>query len=174
MTGRHWRGTIVYAGSVLALGAAALARYGGVPGLAGDGSAPSGAPAVVAGSEPVTPATPTPAPSTAGSTAPGTSPASPGTGTPDPTRATVTGSVVQTRYGPVQVAVRFTGTHLDAVQTVRSPSGGESSQISARATPLLAQEAVRAQSARIDTVSGATYTSEGYRESLQAAIDARG
>ncbi|KLN32936.1 hypothetical protein FB00_20365, partial [Cellulosimicrobium funkei] len=115
-----------------------------------------------------------PAPSTAGSADPGTSPASPGTGTPDPTRATVTGSVVQTRYGPVQVAVTFTGTHLDAVQTVRSPSGGESSQVSARATPLLAQEAVRAQSARIDTVSGATYTSEGYRESLQAAIDARG
>ena len=59
MTGRRWRGTIVYAGSVLALGAAALARYGGVPGLAGDGSATSAGPAaVVAGSEPVTPTTP--------------------------------------------------------------------------------------------------------------------
>ena len=40
------------------------------------------------------------------------------------------------------------------------------------AAPTLRREALAAQSAKIDTVSGATYTSEGYRQSLQAAIDA--
>jgi uncharacterized protein with FMN-binding domain len=44
--------------------------------------------------------------------------------------------------------------------------------ISAGAEPQLRQEALQAQSAHIDTVSGATYTSEGYRQSLQAALDA--
>jgi uncharacterized protein with FMN-binding domain len=46
-----------------------------------------------------------------------------------------------------------------------------SRDISAAAAPQLRQEALRSQSASIDTVSGATYTSEGYRQSLQAALD---
>jgi uncharacterized protein with FMN-binding domain len=45
-------------------------------------------------------------------------------------------------------------------------------RINSQAVPILNQEAVQAQSAKIDTVSGATYTSEGYTQSLQSAIDA--
>lgn len=171
MTARRWRGTIVYVGSVVALGAAALTRFGGVLGTAAtDAGTTSGAATAASGA-------------TGGSSTPsdagkvpsqGVSPASPGAGTADPAQVTVTGDVAQTRYGPVQVAVTFTGAHIDTVTTMQAPSGGESSQISSRATPTLAQEAVRSQSSSIDTVSGATYTSEGYRESLQSAIDARG
>ncbi len=49
--------------------------------------------------------------------------------------------------------------------------GGRSVAISAGAVPILRTEALHAQSAKIDAVSGATYTSEGYRTSLQSAID---
>jgi uncharacterized protein with FMN-binding domain len=52
------------------------------------------------------------------------------------------------------------------------PSGsGETNSISAQAAPLLRQEALAARSASIDTISGASYTSDGYRRSLQAALD---
>ncbi|WP_235929408.1 FMN-binding protein [Cellulomonas citrea] len=60
------------------------------------------------------------------------------------------------------------------MQTLQAPSGGESSQINAYATPILAQEAVAAGSAAIDTVSGATFTSQAYKKSLQSAIDQHG
>ena len=82
---------------------------------------------------------------------------------------------MQTRYGPVQVSVTFTAGQITDVQTLQVPGGHhESVQINARATPILAQEVVDAQSAQIDTVSGATYTSEAYAESVQSAIDQRG
>ena len=69
----------------------------------------------------------------------------------------------------------FTGSRLVDVRTLQAPSSHpESAQISARATPLLAREVLAAQSASIDTVSGATYTSEGYRESVQSILDQRG
>ena len=62
-----------------------------------------------------------------------------------------------------------------APETVRAlvlPSGdGRTNEISAQAGPLLQQEAMTAQSAQIDTISGASYTSDGYRRSLQAALD---
>jgi hypothetical protein len=84
------------------------------------------------------------------------------------------GPTVQTRYGPVQVrvvVVAARGTdRIRSVTSVQLPSGGRSGQISSYAGPQLAQEAVTAQSAKIDTVSGASYTSDGYRRSLQAAL----
>ncbi|MFC8597822.1 FMN-binding protein [Isoptericola sp. NPDC057191] len=165
MTARRWRGTIVYAGTLAALGAAALARFG-VP-VADPGTLTS-----ATGSGVADPATGSTSP---GSTSSGSaSPSDTSTGSADTSTVTVTGDVAQTPYGPVQVAVTFSGTHIDDVVTVQSPTGPESSQIAARSTPVLAQEVVDAQSAQIDTVSGATYTSEGYRESVQSAIDARG
>ena len=113
---------------------------------------------------PATPATPA-SPSPSGT-------ATPADGSTTSSTVTVTGAVSQTRYGPVQVSVTFTGTQIIDVQTLQSPNAHrESAQISARSTPLLAQEVVAAQSAAIDTVSGATYTSEAYRESVQSAID---
>jgi uncharacterized protein with FMN-binding domain len=82
------------------------------------------------------------------------------------------GDVVNTRYGPVQVQVQIADGTVSDVAVVQYPSSdSKSERISARALPTLRTEALTAQSATIDTVSGATYTSEGYAESLQAALD---
>ena len=82
------------------------------------------------------------------------------------------GAVVGTPYGDVQVMAVTTGQRVTDVRAVRLTDANQHSRdISAAAAPVLRQEALQAQSARIDTVSGATYTSEGYRQSLQAALD---
>jgi uncharacterized protein with FMN-binding domain len=86
---------------------------------------------------------------------------------------TVTGALVQTQYGNVQVRVTLRGNRLTDVRAVHlTDSSSTSVQISASAAPMLREEALSAQSANIDLVSGATYTSEGYKASLQAALDA--
>jgi uncharacterized protein with FMN-binding domain len=87
---------------------------------------------------------------------------------------TVTGPLESTRYGPVQVEVTIASGKIVAVTAVELPSGGRSGSISMYAAPILAGEAVTAQSASIDTVSGATYTSRAYATSLQAALDQAG
>jgi uncharacterized protein with FMN-binding domain len=85
---------------------------------------------------------------------------------------TVNGSSADTRFGPVQVRVTIRSQRLIAVTALVYPSsGGRDREISAFALPQLEQEAIAAQSAQIDTVSGATFTSDGYRRSLQAALD---
>ncbi|KOX45680.1 FMN-binding protein [Streptomyces sp. NRRL F-7442] len=85
---------------------------------------------------------------------------------------TVTGPTVQTRYGPVQVELTLDGSRITAARAVQSPGGDpRSRQINASAVPVLIKETVQAQSAHLDTVSGATYTSEGYIGSLQSALD---
>ncbi len=84
-----------------------------------------------------------------------------------------TGGVAQTRWGPVQVKITVTGGKITAAAAVQYPQGnGRDFEINSYALPVLEQEAVQQQSAQIDTVSGATVTSDGYLESLQAAIDA--
>jgi uncharacterized protein with FMN-binding domain len=86
--------------------------------------------------------------------------------------ATYTGTAIQTRYGAVQVRVTISNGKITDVTTLQAPSGDpHSSSISAAATPVLSSEALTAQSARIDTVSGATFTSHGYVASLQSALD---
>lgn len=86
---------------------------------------------------------------------------------------TATGSVAQTRWGPVQVRITVSNGKITDVTAVQVPDGNHRDQeINDYAVPILRQEALDAQSARIDTVSGATVTSDGYRESLQSAIDA--
>jgi uncharacterized protein with FMN-binding domain len=88
---------------------------------------------------------------------------------------TVTGPSVDTRWGPVQVEVTVTGGRLTDVAVVDYPTeNGKDRAINARAVPILVQEALDAQSADIDMVSGATVPSEGYVESLQAALDGSG
>jgi uncharacterized protein with FMN-binding domain len=88
---------------------------------------------------------------------------------------TVTGSAAQTKYGPVQVQLTVTNGQITAVDAVVYPtSSSRDRQINARAVPQLDQEALTAQSAKIDTVSGATYTTTGYRTSLQSALDQAG
>ena len=78
---------------------------------------------------------------------------------------TVDGSVVSTRFGNVQVQI------TKSVVLQVPWNNQKDQQINARAVPTLNSEAVKAQSADIDMVSGATYTSEAYLQSLQSAID---
>ena len=86
--------------------------------------------------------------------------------------STVTGDTVQTRWGPVQVQITVVGGQITDVAAVRYPDGnGHDQQINSYALPVLAQEALAAQSANIDHVSGATVTSDGYVQSLQSALD---
>jgi uncharacterized protein with FMN-binding domain len=110
------------------------------------------------------------------STAPPTSvaprPSSKPTATPAPRSKSYTGDTYDTRYGPVQVRMTVTGSRITDVVALQLPNDrSRSREISAYAEPKLRQEALDAQSANIDTVSGATYTSDGYASSLQSAID---
>ncbi|WP_221361736.1 FMN-binding protein [Streptomyces beigongshangae] len=87
---------------------------------------------------------------------------------------TLTGDVVRTEYGNVQVRVTVAGGKITSAAAVQSPSGGRSTTVSADAVPKLNRAAVTAGTADIDAVSGATYTSGGYRKSLQSALDKAG
>jgi uncharacterized protein with FMN-binding domain len=88
-------------------------------------------------------------------------------------QGTFTGSVAQTPYGPVQVRITVTGGRLADVTAVQLPrTEARSLDIDRTAVPTMRQEALKAQSANINAVSGATYTSGGYKTSLQAALDA--
>jgi len=88
---------------------------------------------------------------------------------------TVTGDVVQTRWGPVQVQITTADGQVTAVDVVRYPSGnGKDVEINDYALPILVDETLTAQSADIDMVSGATVTSVGYVDSLQSALDQAG
>jgi uncharacterized protein with FMN-binding domain len=91
------------------------------------------------------------------------------------TSGTVTGTAADTRWGPVQVEITVAGGAITNVSVVEYPdSNGKDQEINARALPILIQETLKAQSADIDMVSGATYTSDGYLTSLQSALDQAG
>jgi uncharacterized protein with FMN-binding domain len=129
--------------------------------LAVAGVPPAGSSATGTTSTPgVTPVSPT----TTTATAPSTAPAA--------VKKTVTGTVAQTQWGPVQVQITVQGKKILSATVLQIPSGNPRDQeINSYAVPILNQEASAASSARIDTVSGATVTSDGYIQSLQAAID---
>jgi len=94
-------------------------------------------------------------------------------GTDSSGSTTYQGSVAGTRWGDVQVTITVASGKITAVSVPVYPNGNRKDQeINARALPVLTQETIAAQSADIDTVSGATVTSDGYKESLQAALDA--
>jgi uncharacterized protein with FMN-binding domain len=88
--------------------------------------------------------------------------------------STVTGTAASTRYGDVQVQITVSGKKIVSATAVAYPTGGRDGEISSYAIPILQNETVTAQTAQIDTVSGATFTSVGYQQSLQAAIDLAG
>jgi uncharacterized protein with FMN-binding domain len=109
---------------------------------------------------------PTAAPTAAATTKP------PAAVAPAKKQTVVSGQPVNTRYGTVQVQVSLTGATITDIRALQLPNDRRrSAEISQGAEPLLRQEALTAQNARIDTVSGATYTSEGYAQSLQSALD---
>ncbi|HEX7592363.1 MAG TPA: FMN-binding protein [Candidatus Limnocylindrales bacterium] len=84
----------------------------------------------------------------------------------------LTGNAVNTPYGTVQVQLTIqNGVITDATALHLPSGGGHTGQISSYAGPQLRSEVLVAQSAQIDTISGATYTSEGYIQSLQSALD---
>ncbi len=128
-----------------------------------------------------TTANPSVAVSTSSPSRPGTAPRSTTTGkkpSTAPTKpaapkvVTLVGATSQTDYGPVQVSVTFKGKQITDVKVLQTPTqDGRSQSIAARAVPTLHDEVISSQSANINTVSGATYTSEGYAQSVQSAID---
>lgn len=135
-------------------------------GLGPVGTAPAGtaapvAPLVSAGA--ISPTTSRRAPSTTSTSAP----ASPAGDT------VVNGAAASTRWGTVQVQVHVhNGQVVDVVPLAVPDSNSRDYRINSYAVPILREEALAAQSANIDTVSGATVTSNGYIRSLQSALDA--
>ncbi|MDJ0324150.1 FMN-binding protein [Cryobacterium sp. PH31-AA6] len=109
------------------------------------------------------------APAATGSPAATTAPAAPA----GAASGTFDGSVVQTRFGPVQVSVTIASGSITEVTALQlTNDGGRSVMISNQAAPILRSEVLTAQSAQVQNVSGATYTTHGYLTSLQAALDA--
>ena len=155
------RGTAMFVGVAAVLGAAAAARFAAAEHA-------TGPTAVLSESGAATPGSGAPAGAPTGGAS---SHRSGGGGTKAHAQHTVVGSVETTPYGPVQVSVTFQGRTITAVQELQEPRGGRSDRINAEAGPVLAQQVVAAQSARIDGVSGATYTSQAYEQSVQYAID---
>jgi uncharacterized protein with FMN-binding domain len=86
--------------------------------------------------------------------------------------ATYTGGVADTRWGPVQVEITVQGGKITQSKAVQYPQNNDRDvMINNYALPILDQETVQKQTASIDTISGATVTSDGYLQSLQSAID---
>lgn len=106
--------------------------------------------------------------SATGAAAPASTPSASSSG--GSTTTVVSGSTIDTEKGPVQVEVTFDGDRIASVRMLQQPNHPQTTA----AVPQLIEETLQAQSADIDTVSGATITSDGYKESLQAAIDAKG
>lgn len=101
------------------------------------------------------------------STAPVTEPAAAATGT-----VTYNGDTYTNRWGPVQVQVTISDGQITSVETLQYPDGDHKSvAINQQAVPQLESMTLANQSASVDVISGATYTSEGYAQSMQSALD---
>jgi uncharacterized protein with FMN-binding domain len=110
---------------------------------------------------------------TSSSTAAGTSPGPPGPAAAGAKDGTFDGRQIHTRYGTVQVKAVISGGKItDVVPLQLTDVGSLSGEIDRQAVPMLRSEVLSSQSANVDTVGGATYTSQGYLSSLQAALDA--
>jgi uncharacterized protein with FMN-binding domain len=107
-----------------------------------------------------------------GSSSTGTSPKAT---SPQTAASSVTGQVVQTQWGPVQVKLTIAGGSITKVTVLQYPHGNSRDvELANYSLPVLIRETIADQSAHIDMVSGATYTSTGYIQSLQSAIDQAG
>lgn len=180
----RWRGTLVWTGTVAAAAAVTAARFAGV--TAPEATMPAGpdvAGHVTTSAPPSSSASPTRNPGatpTATAVAAPTTAAEP-TATPDPVTTQADGTLlvigdeVLTPRGPLQLAVTFAGRDIVDVQALETPGWeSESVQLSEQVVPMLTTRAIAADSADIGSVSGATYTSDAYKESLQSAIDRLG
>jgi uncharacterized protein with FMN-binding domain len=146
-------------------GAAAATSRPGV--TSATGGQPTQTPAPTVPAAPSATSAPTPVPTTA----PTAAPSQPG-GMRDGQYA---GAVVNIRWGAVQVEVTIAGGRITDVTPIQLPSSDpRTAQISEYAEPLLRSAVVEAQTAEVDLVSGATYTSDAYLRSLQSALDQAG
>jgi uncharacterized protein with FMN-binding domain len=151
-------------------------------------SAPSASPVVAQASAPQSGSsggsssdTPSGSPTSSGSSSSGSSGSGSSAPTPTPSASstskstaakTYDGDPVSTRYGNVQVQITVQGGKITKADVLQVPWNDHRDQeINSYAVPVLNGEVVSAQSATIDMVSGATFTSEGYVQSLQSAID---
>ncbi|MEO6943069.1 MAG: FMN-binding protein [Terrimesophilobacter sp.] len=163
MRQKKWRGTVLFVVILAVLGVTVgLRLYGSglqTAAVALTTSAPqlgSTSPNIPSPNTTAVPQSPQPAPS----------PAAP------PATKSIDGAVVDTPYGPVQVSVTFTASKITGITELQAPNDRDQSvQINNYAAPILKQEVLKSQSSSIDIVSGATYTSEGYAQSVQSAID---
>ena len=124
------------------------------------------------------PAQPAPTKSSKSSANAQTQTASPAATTPTTTAGvsgTFKGETSQTRWGPVQVQVTLTDGKITDVTTLQYPNGDRRSlSISNQVIPWLQDEVLQVQSAQINGISGATYTSGGFRASLASALQKAG
>lgn len=140
----------------------------GLSTLSGLGTTPTTSPPTGSGA---TPTTTTPGSSSPTTTTPGSSST---TTTPTGTR-TVLGADVQYAYGQLELKVTVNAGKITNVQpAIDNAFDPRSAQVNSYAEPLLQSQTLAAQSANIDGVSGATYTSQAYVQSLQAALDKLG
>jgi uncharacterized protein with FMN-binding domain len=168
------------------VGVIALVSFKSSPGLPKSSSAlhAKGTGAVAAGRPPAGSATTAPPATTPPTTnapttnAPTTN--APTTNAPTVTTPTTSAGAVRTidgdpsdnQYGTVQVEVTLQGGRITGITELQMPQDRQhSAEISQAAAPILEQEVLQAQSAQIDIVSGATFTSQSYAQSLQSALD---
>jgi uncharacterized protein with FMN-binding domain len=174
MRRRNWRGTTLFLSIFAILGATlGLKFYSSAAGPALTSSLSAGTTGTDdSGTDTAT--APSAAPSAESSTGATTTPTTAPTPASTATK-TVNGDAVQTRFGPVQVAVTFSGTRITKLNVLQVPQeSGRDMEITSYSVPVLTQEVMSSQSANVDTVGGATYTSEGYLQSVQSAIDKLG
>lgn len=169
MTQHNWRGTTLFLSILTVLGATLGLKFYSVAELPaattslGAGSTGS-SPAPTSSSAPPASTTPTPSASTPSAAAPAS-----------PAVATIVGDRVDTPYGNVQVQVSFSGSKITRIKVLQVPrESGRDAEIADYSVPILNREVLDSQSAQVDSVSGATYTSDGYLQSVQSAIDKRG
>ena len=166
MSTTPWRGTLIFVGGIAAIAATAATRFAGAdaatPALGSAGSSAAQGAGTASGTT-----------GSSGSASPAATPKSKGAATSG--TVTVVGATEQTPYGPLQLSVTFNGSKISNVQALQYPDWhGYSVQLNQYAIPQLNQEAVAASSANINGVSGATFTSQAYAQSLQSAIDQHG
>jgi uncharacterized protein with FMN-binding domain len=163
-------------GGIVGLSVGAVAMKGG----SGSPPTPSGA---GGGSTPITSSSSSSSsssPSTSSTTQPGraskATPARSSTTTTAPPAATrkVAGAAESFPFGAIQVELVLTGSHISNVEVLQAPQGGYSGQVAQFSLPTLRSEVLAAQSAHIDTVSGASYDSQAYANSVQSALDKAG
>ncbi len=158
------------------IGLVALVSFRSSPGLPksvsplptkGSGAVAAGPPA-----RPSTASTPPPTTRPSTATGPGATRSTNPPATTSGAARTIDGDPIDNPYGTVQVEIAVQGNHITNVAALQLPQDRQySAELSQAAGPILAQESLQAQSAQIDIVSGATYTSQGYAQSLQSALD---